>query len=102
VLYQVEAGEVTVDHVGTENNPADMFTKPLGYNLLQQHQKTLSFINLPVDQRVGRALFSGFELPRLKFHRAADSEEAGWNDEVEDEWELLESEAALEGSESLW
>jgi hypothetical protein len=102
VQHQVEEGELTVDHVRTESNPADIFTKPLGFNVLKAHQEFLHFINLPVDERVGKALFSGFELPRLQFKKAKDFEEIGWDDELEDEWDISESEEDLEGCESLW
>ena len=41
------AGIVTVAHVGTEFNPADLFTKILSRQPFEKHRKTV--LNLPGD-----------------------------------------------------
>ena len=41
------AGEVTVDHVPTDDNPADLFTKILSRQPFEKHRKTV--LNLPGD-----------------------------------------------------
>ena len=41
------AGEVTVDYVPTDDNPADLFTKILSRQPFEKHRKTV--LNLPGD-----------------------------------------------------
>jgi hypothetical protein len=79
VQHQVEQGEVILAHVKGTLNPADMFTKPLGFGLLQEHQKFLCFGEQPLDRRVAQALFTSFELPRWRRSKAKPYEMVGWD-----------------------
>ena len=56
------AGIVTVAHVGTEHNPADLFTKILSRQPFKKHRKTV--LNLPGDTGIEHGVRTRMSKPR--------------------------------------
>ena len=49
------AGTVMVKHVGTDHNPADLFTKVLGRQVFEKHRRTV--LNLAAAESVAKRAY---------------------------------------------